>query len=130
MAVYLLHFEERYHHAGHYLGYSSNLVARIQAHREGRGARWMEVVVEVGINWRVVRVWPDGGYELERALKSRHNGSKLCPLCNPRLALQAVPGPSDSGSDVEPELLDVDMFGAWLGRWKDVEVGWSDESLD
>lgn len=128
MAVYLIHFEERYYHAGHYLGYSSNLAERIRAHRESRGARLMEVVNELGIHWRVVRVWPDGGYELERALKAQRNGPRLCPLCNPRLA-EELPELSGGVGVAEPELLDADAFYVWLVRWKDVEVGWSDESL-
>lgn len=128
MAVYLIHFEERLWHAGHYLGYSANLAERIQAHRASRGARLMEVVNELGIRWQVVRVWPEGGYELERALKARHNGPRLCPVCNPRLAEELAVYPASVGT-VEPELLDVDAFSVWLERWKDVEVGWSDEPL-
>lgn len=127
MAVYLIHFEERYHHAGHYLGASGDVVARIQAHRAGRGARLMEVVREAGIPWRVVRVWPEGGYELERALKSQHNGPRLCPLCNPRLGLVAREELEDGAAGVQAELQHADGFLIWLARWREGEVGWSDE---
>lgn len=129
MAVYLIHFAVRYHHAGHYLGYSSDLEARIQAHRMSQGARLMEVVNEVGINWQVVRVWPEGDYELERALKARHNGPRLCPKWNPRLARSAVSEIFEPVVRFELEVVDADAFLMWLGRWAQVEVGWSDEPL-
>ena len=38
MAVYLIHFAQRYKHAGHYIGYSADLAGRIRAHRENRAA--------------------------------------------------------------------------------------------
>ena len=36
--IYLLHFERSYRHARHYLGYSDNLAARLDAHRAGQGS--------------------------------------------------------------------------------------------
>ena len=45
--VYLLHFDQAVSdHARHYLGWASDLAVRLEAHREGRGARLMEVVAE------------------------------------------------------------------------------------
>ena len=35
---------------------------------------------EAGIPWRVVRLW-DGARLEERALKRRHSGKALCPVC-------------------------------------------------
>lgn len=81
MPVYLIHFDEPYYHARHYLGYTADLEARIRAHRLGRGARLIQVINEVGIGWDVVRVWEDGGRDLEQALKALHNAPRLCPLC-------------------------------------------------
>lgn len=81
MAVYLLHFERPYKHARHYLGYSSNLTARLRKHRAGNGARLITVITQAGIGWEVARVWPDGGRDLERTLKARHSGVRLCPIC-------------------------------------------------
>src|SRR5579859_6374649 len=95
MTVYLIHFERRYRHAGHYLGSTSDLEARLAAHRDGYGARLMEVIQEEGIVWEVVRTW-EGGRDVERALKRRHNGPHLCPICNPALAAPVVPA-SDGG---------------------------------
>ena len=81
MAVYLLHFQENYKHARHYLGYADNLSARLAQHKAGNGARLMEVIHDAGISWVVARIWP-GGRDLERKLKGYHSGVKLCPICN------------------------------------------------
>lgn len=86
--VYLIHFERPIGdlenprgQARHYLGYTEDLEGRLQAHRSGNGARLMEVVSEMDIEWTVARTWP-GDRALERRLKNRHNSPKLCPICN------------------------------------------------
>jgi len=76
--TYLLHFDKRYHHAGHYLGKSSQLDKRIAAHRAGRGGRLLEVIRAAHIGFRLARTW-DGDHE--RELKRRHSGVRLCPIC-------------------------------------------------
>jgi predicted GIY-YIG superfamily endonuclease len=81
--VYLIHFDVAYKHARHYLGWTLDLLARLQAHRDGRGARLMEVITEAGITWQLARTWP-GGRDRERAIKNRHEAPRLCPLCSPR----------------------------------------------
>ena len=53
--VYLLHFNTRYKHAGHYLGSTCDLAARLALHAAGRGARLLHVVQSVGITWRLAR---------------------------------------------------------------------------
>lgn len=81
--VYLIHFERPYRHARHYLGTTNNLDQRLQQHARGRaygGARLMEVIIEAGIPWRVVRTW-EGGRDLELQLKAWNNGCRLCPIC-------------------------------------------------
>lgn len=87
MPVYLIHFDETLGNldnprgqARHYLGSTDNLESRLAAHRNGNGARIMEVVKEKGIPWRLVRTWK-GGREQERQLKRLHNSPKLCPVC-------------------------------------------------
>ena len=81
--VYLIHFDVAYKHARHYLGWTLDLLARLQAHRDGRGARLMEVITKAGITWQLARTWP-GGRDRERAIKNRHEAPRLCPLCSPR----------------------------------------------
>ena len=68
--------------ARHYLGWASDLAARLEAHREGRGARLMEVVKERGITWHVSRTW-EGSRDRERAIKDRAESPRLCPDCTP-----------------------------------------------
>jgi predicted GIY-YIG superfamily endonuclease len=98
--VYLLHFDRKVSgHAGHYLGSTEDLAGRLAAHRAGRGARLMEVCKERGIGFVVARIW-QGGRGLERQLKRRKEGPKLCPICNPeafRLAAGGVTGQPRDG---------------------------------
>lgn len=81
--VYLIHFDAAYKHARHYIGWTTDLDARLQAHRAGRGARLMEVITADGITWQLARTWP-GGRDRERAIKNRHEAPQLCPVCSPR----------------------------------------------
>jgi len=78
---YLIHFEIAYKHAAHYLGYSCDVRARIAAHEHGNGARLIAVIARHDIRWQVSRIWPNGGRALERKLKARHSGVRLCPVC-------------------------------------------------
>ena len=81
--VYLLHFDTPYQHVRHYLGYTVNVDQRLAMHAAGRGARLLEVLKAEGITL-------DGGMgagrdrALERRLKDRHEGPRLCPICNPK----------------------------------------------
>jgi predicted GIY-YIG superfamily endonuclease len=78
--IYLLHLQTPYKHARHYLGFSTHLKARLEHHRNGTGARFMQVVTEAGIPWRVARTW-QGTRNDERRLKNWHNSAQLCPIC-------------------------------------------------
>ena len=85
--VYLLHFSKPIspkHTTQHYIGWASDLATRIQSHRLGHGARLTAVAHERGIPFKVARVWL-GGRGLERQLKNRKNGPRLCPLCGAAL---------------------------------------------
>lgn len=79
--VYILHFNQAYKHARHYIGYTEQPVRRIAHHRAGTGARLTQVLKEHGIGFVVARVWV-GDKTLERKLHKR-GGSRLCPVCNP-----------------------------------------------
>jgi predicted GIY-YIG superfamily endonuclease len=81
--VYLIHFETAYKHARHYTGWTTDLDARLQAHRAGRGARLIDIITKAGVSWQLARTWP-GGRDRERAIKNRHEAPQLCPLCTPR----------------------------------------------
>jgi hypothetical protein len=58
----------------------SGLTGRLGEHAAGRGANLVAVVLEAGRAVELVRVWPGGGYRLERSLKNRH-GTTICPRC-------------------------------------------------
>jgi predicted GIY-YIG superfamily endonuclease len=78
--VYLIHLDQPFRHARHYLGWTLNLERRIAQHRAGTGAKLLRAVNRHGIHWEVVRIWP-GGPELEQTLKALKNSPRLCPLC-------------------------------------------------
>jgi predicted GIY-YIG superfamily endonuclease len=78
--VYLLHFDPRYKHAGHYIGFSSDPYARLIDHLGGRGARLLQVVVDAGVKVSLVKIWR-GSRALERRLKNRKEAPRLCPIC-------------------------------------------------
>lgn len=80
--VYLIHFEKKYKHSQHYLGFvEGDLEQRLKRHRSGTGAKLLKVITDAGINWSVVRVWEDADRTFERKLKNRKNTPYLCPLC-------------------------------------------------
>lgn len=86
--VYLLHFKRPLHHAQHYLGSTSNLEMRVNAHNHGGGSRITQVAHDLGIEFELVRTWPIGGRRLERKLKDQHNSRRLCPKCHDKQLAQ------------------------------------------
>lgn len=83
MTVYLLHFKQPYKHARHYVGFAKRLDERLEHHRNGTGARLMQVIRDAGIDWQLARTWPQGDRNFERAIKNRKASPRLCPICNP-----------------------------------------------
>jgi predicted GIY-YIG superfamily endonuclease len=111
--VYLIHFDQAYYHARHYLGTTTNLEKRLRQHAGGcgvGGARLMEVIMQVGITWRVARLWA-GGRVLERQLKALKNSARLCPICEAeRIAEQIF----DTVSEAEQEAYIGGLFDGCL----------------
>ena len=91
--IYLIHFERpisKRHTAQHYLGFTHDLDHRLHQHTTGQShARLPEVAFERGIQMVLARTWR-GGRDYERRLKARHEGKRLCPICNPRALARAV----------------------------------------
>lgn len=84
---YLLHCERPLSgRASHYIGWSSDMRLRIQAHMRGNGgAKIVEAYARNDIRFVVVRLWPGGDRDLERTLHNRKNSPKLCPVCQGRV---------------------------------------------
>lgn len=86
---YLIHFDQKHHHAQHYIGCSQHIGWRIRRHLDNNGARLLKTLNGLGISWQVVRVWPvcgvDERYKLEQQLKSRKKSATFCPICNPNV---------------------------------------------
>lgn len=91
MTVYLLHLSAplsqgldprtgKERAATHYLGSANDLETRLEQHRNGTGARMMEVCKERGISFELARTWKGGRLE-ERKLKNRKASPRLCPIC-------------------------------------------------
>ncbi len=78
--IYLLHFQQRYHHAAHYMGYTEDLERRLQEHRSGIGSRLLAVIARAGIAWELAQTWP-GDRRTERRFKMQKNSPRLCPIC-------------------------------------------------
>lgn len=84
MSVYILHFDTPLKHAKHYVGYASQVVLRIEHHRNGTGARLTQVIREQGIGFQVAKVFTGTKYDrvFERKLKRTKNISRYCPICS------------------------------------------------
>jgi predicted GIY-YIG superfamily endonuclease len=78
--IYLLHFSGAYKHARHYIGFTTDLQARLDAHNKGAGARLLEVITGAGIGFELARTW-QGTRKTERALKNQKNAPRFCPVC-------------------------------------------------
>lgn len=79
--IYLLHFDEPFGHARHYMGSAMDLERRLAEHEAGAGARLLYWVRKAGIGWQLARTWA-GGRVRERQLKARGH-TRHCPICNP-----------------------------------------------
>ena len=83
--IYLIHFSSPLKHAKHYLGFvekAEGLDNRIKKHTNGSGAKLTAAASRAGIEFTIVRVWPNGDRTFERKLKNRKEGPVLCPICN------------------------------------------------
>ncbi len=80
--IYMLHFERPYRHARHYVGWTDDLLDRLDHHATGTGARLMAVIWHAGIGFTCVRIC-EGTRHTERAIKDAHCTPRYCPACTP-----------------------------------------------
>lgn len=113
--IYIIHFSSPLSHARHYLGFvekAEGLDARIKKHANGSGAKLTAAASKAGIEFAVVRVWPDGDRTYERRLKNRKEGPVLCPVCNPNAMRSATEMVSKDLSIVQKiAIIDIETSG-------------------
>ncbi len=81
--VYMLHFHQPYRHARHYVGWTTDLLDRLDAHATGHGARLVTVIWQAGIGFTLIRIC-EGTRRTERAIKNSGGAVRYCPACTPR----------------------------------------------
>jgi predicted GIY-YIG superfamily endonuclease len=81
--IYMLHFDQPYRHARHYVGWTEDLMDRLDRHAEGRGARLIAVIWHAGIGFTLIRVC-EGTRRRERAIKNDGGATRFCPACTDR----------------------------------------------
>ena len=95
--VYLIHFDQpignltkRKGTASHYIGSSMCLDFRLACHLAGTGAAILRHCNDIGVGWRLERLWQFEDEEQARLFEARlkrvGHGPRYCPRCNPRLA--------------------------------------------
>lgn len=86
--VYLIHLDRpmpnSLRQTQHYLGWASDVEARVVRHWSGDGAKMLRAAREQGICWELVRVWPNAPRLIEALLKRKRNGRRICPVCSPK----------------------------------------------
>lgn len=80
--VYLIHFNTPFKHAKHYVGWTTDLEARLADHRAGSGSALMAAVNDAGIGWSVVATWQKVDRFFERKMHRLHGVGKYCPACS------------------------------------------------
>jgi hypothetical protein len=83
--LYLLHFEPRYRHAGHYLGYAKRDTAGY-ARRVARGAALpphplVECAVASCEEVRVAAIFHGADRADRRRMRARGSLARICPIC-------------------------------------------------
>src|SRR5262249_53531587 len=78
--IYMLHFDRPYRHARHYVGWTDDLLHRLDTHAAGHGARLVAVIWHAGIGFTCVRIC-EGTRCTERAIKNAGGAVRYCPAC-------------------------------------------------
>lgn len=81
--IYLLHFDNPLHHAGHYVGWThslESLASRLKYHENGNGSKLLAAHRANGGTWVISRLW-QGTRNDERRVKNGHCTRFYCPEC-------------------------------------------------
>lgn len=81
--LYLFHFEPRYRHACHYLGYADSIGRRIAEHLASRAnaSPLVRAALAAGCSVQLARCFPGETRTTERRLKRQGGLSRHCPVC-------------------------------------------------
>lgn len=83
--LYVIHFDTKYKHAGHYTGIAINPTERFEAHCKGRGARLTEIAAGNNINMRISILKSFNGFSKAHKEEKRHKNlggaRRYCPIC-------------------------------------------------
>jgi predicted GIY-YIG superfamily endonuclease len=80
--VYVLHFDQPFKHANHYIGFTTRTVEdRLVEHIIGDGSKFLAKVVAAGITFRLAVVFPNVDLRYEYQLKNRGGAKRVCPIC-------------------------------------------------
>ena len=81
--LYLFHLDPPYEHAGHYLGWASNLARRVGEQRRGTGrsSPLLRAQLAAGGEILLARVWEGESRTTERRMKNQGGLSRHCPIC-------------------------------------------------
>jgi len=89
--VYVIHFDDKFHHAQHYVGCTKNVRSRLIAHAWGYGANILKHQMLQGGEWSLAGLYNCTTAEMrkiERSLKNWNNSKQFCPTCNPERYLR------------------------------------------
>lgn len=80
--VYLLHFSRPYRHAGHYVGFTTDLERRLREHRRGSSSPLVRCAVAEGIEIFLARTWREVTVGFETWLHRGGHKHLVCPICS------------------------------------------------
>lgn len=85
-AVYVLHFDPPYLHAGHYIGFTEHedVAQRLEEHLAGRGSPLIRAAVANGSRVEIAHVFVNGSRGFERRIKNMGSAARWCRLCGKR----------------------------------------------
>jgi predicted GIY-YIG superfamily endonuclease len=127
--AYVLHLVPRYKHAGHYSGFSKDLLARLAAHAGGRGARLMEVHAQAGGTFLIGRVEHGVTRDRETVFKES-SAAKVCRICKggPEVEVPGWNAPGPPAARAAAELtpaglgLTADPAARWVATAPDLQA--------
>jgi predicted GIY-YIG superfamily endonuclease len=101
--VYLVHFEKRYRHAGHYVGFTDDLTRRMDEHRAGAGSRLLAAVTAANVAFNVAFTWSGASRAFERKVHACKNTPRLCPVCRGSDRRAVAYTPRDAAARLTPD---------------------------